>query len=70
MTGQLLPDIPRWAGVVAALLAPGGFLYLVEAHPFAQILDDAAGTTDGQYRFPAGRPRVPLMFSLRATRTA
>jgi hypothetical protein len=24
----------------------------------------------GQYRFPAGRPRVPLMFSLHATRPA
>ena len=24
----------------------------------------------GQYRFPAGRPRVPMMFSLRATRPA
>jgi SAM-dependent methyltransferase len=136
-----LPDIPRWAGVVAALLEPAGFLYLVEGHPFAQILDDAEGTnivrdyfddqpwvedypytyTDGpalkhtrsvefqhrlgqivtalanaglridflnehdfevfqrfeslerhsgQYRFPAGRPRVPMMFSLRATRPA
>ena len=142
-TGALvwLPDIPRWAGVVAALLAPGGFVYLVEGHPVAQILDDARGTaivgdyfddqpqmedypwtyTDGpaldhtrsvqfqhglgqvvtalaeaglridflhehdfdvfqrfeslerhgsQYRFPAGRPRVPMMFSLRATRPA
>jgi SAM-dependent methyltransferase len=142
-TGALvwLPDIPRWAAVVAALLEPGGFLYLVEGHPFAQVLDDDQGTTvirdyfddqpqvedypytytdgpaleqtrsvqfqhplgqvltalagaglridflnehdsdafqrfqslerhDGQYRFPAGRPRVPMMFSLRATRPA
>jgi 2-polyprenyl-3-methyl-5-hydroxy-6-metoxy-1,4-benzoquinol methylase len=142
-TGALvwLPDVPRWAGVVAALLAPGGFLYLVEGHPFAQILDDTQGTaivrdyfddqpqeedypctyTDGpaldhtrsvqfqhplgqivtalagaglridflhehdfdafqrfeslerhggQYRFPAGHPRAPMMFSLRATRPA
>jgi SAM-dependent methyltransferase len=136
-----LPDISRWAGVVAALLEPGGFLYLVEGHPFAQILDDAEGTTvvrdyfddqaqiedypytytdgpalkhtrsvqfqhqfgqvvtalveaglridfvnehdfdvfqrfeslerdGGQYRFPAGHPRVPMMFSLRADRPA
>jgi SAM-dependent methyltransferase len=44
-TGALvwLPDIPRWARVVAGLLSPGGFLYLVEGHPFVQILDDAAG---------------------------
>ena len=140
-TGALvwLPDIPRWARTVAALLQPGGFLYLVEGHPFAETLDEAEGAavvrdyfdgrpqvedypytyTDGpplehtrsvqfqhqlgqvvtalanaglrvdflnehdfdvfqrfeslerrggEYRFPAGRPRVPMMFSLRATR--
>ena len=149
-TGALvwLPDIPRWARVVAGLLAPGGFLYLVEGHPFVQILDDAAGAPgasgasglraardyfdaapqvedypytytdgpslehprqvefqhslgeivtslaeaglrieflheydfdafgrfeelqrreDGTYRFPPGRPRVPMQFSLRAS---
>jgi SAM-dependent methyltransferase len=135
-----LPDMPRWAQVVAGLLRPGGFLYLVESHPLAQVLD-ATGTTivrdyfddqpqvwdypftytdgpelrhtrsvqfqhhlgqvvtalataglridflhehdfeafkrfeslenhDGQYRFPAGHLRVPMMFSLRATRQA
>jgi SAM-dependent methyltransferase len=142
-TGALvwLPDMTRWAQVVAALLEPGGFLYLVEGHPFAQILDDAQGTnvvldyfdeqpwvedypytyTDGpalkhtrsvqfqhglgqvvtalaaaglriefvnehhfdcfqrfqslerhggQYRFPAGHPRIPMTFSLRASRPA
>jgi SAM-dependent methyltransferase len=140
-TGALvwLPDMTRWARVVAALLAPGGFLYLVEGHPFGQILDDAQGAavvsdyfddqpqvedypytyTDGpalrrvrsvqfrhplgqvvtalaaaglridflnehdfdafqryqslerhggEFRFPAGRPRVLMMYSLRATR--
>ncbi|MFC6885611.1 MULTISPECIES: class I SAM-dependent methyltransferase [Actinomadura] len=38
-----LPDVARWASVVAALLEPGGFLYLSEFHPFADILDDAEG---------------------------
>lgn len=140
-TGALvwLPDIRRWARVVADLLEPGGFLYLAEGHPFAQTLDDASGSVvtwdyfdsspvvedcpfsytdgpalehtrsvqfqhglgetitalveaglrieflhefgfdvfqrfealqrqdDGTYRFPAGRPRVPMMFSLRAS---
>ncbi|TCP41630.1 methyltransferase family protein [Tamaricihabitans halophyticus] len=36
-----LPDIDRWAATVAALLRPGGFLYLAEFHPFADILDVA-----------------------------
>lgn len=38
-----LPDIPRWARTVADLLRPGGFVYLVDSHPFAAILDDTAG---------------------------
>ena len=29
-----LPDIDRWAAVAAALVRPGGVLYVVEIHPF------------------------------------
>ena len=35
-----LPDIRRWAGVVAALLAPGGRLFLREGHPVLWSLDE------------------------------
>ena len=141
-TGALvwLPDIAGWARVVAELLAPGGFLYLVEGHQFAGILDEASDGLvvardyfddapavddcpytytdgpalahprqvefqhrlgeivtslaenglrieflheydfdafarfdflqrhdDGLFRFPPGQPRVPMMFSLRAS---
>ncbi|MBF8187416.1 class I SAM-dependent methyltransferase [Nonomuraea sp. K274] len=133
-----LPDLARWAETVAALLKPGGFLYLAEFHPFADIMDDATGTTvaydyfnhgphvweephtytggeildhqtsvqfqhgigdvvtavsgaglrveflhehdhtlfqryptlvadEGEYRFPEGSPKIPLMYSLRAS---
>jgi SAM-dependent methyltransferase len=34
-----LHDIRRWAAVVAESLAPGGFLYLADGHPFAMMLD-------------------------------
>jgi SAM-dependent methyltransferase len=43
-----LPDIAAWARIVAAFLAPGGFLALAEAHPAAYIFDDAAKTADGR----------------------
>jgi SAM-dependent methyltransferase len=33
-----LPDLPRWASVVADLLRPGGLLYIVEFHPMLQSL--------------------------------
>ncbi|NJP93596.1 class I SAM-dependent methyltransferase [Nonomuraea sp. FMUSA5-5] len=39
-----LPDLTRWAETVAALLRPGGFLYLAEFHPFTNVLDDDTGT--------------------------
>lgn len=35
-----LPDARAWAGVVAALLRPGGSLRLIEFHPFSEILGD------------------------------
>jgi hypothetical protein len=50
-------EVACGAGTVAALLEPGGFLYLVEAHPVAQILDDAQGTTVVRDYFD-GRPQV------------
>jgi SAM-dependent methyltransferase len=37
-----LPDIRRWAEIVAWFLRPGGALYLAEGHPAALVLDDAA----------------------------
>ncbi|MEV0675639.1 class I SAM-dependent methyltransferase [Actinosynnema sp. NPDC050436] len=135
-----LPDVARWARVVASLLADGGFLYLAEFHPLsyvpgedgrslahdyfqpdAETWDDPHTYTDGpaltrtrsvqwqhtlgaivtalaraglrleflhereqtlfqanealvrvgpdDYRFPAGHPRLPMTFSLRATKS-
>ncbi|TDD07537.1 class I SAM-dependent methyltransferase [Nonomuraea diastatica] len=39
-----LPELTHWAEVAAALLKPGGFLYLSEFHPFPQVLDEETGT--------------------------
>jgi len=35
-----LPDLERWASVVAELLRPEGRLYLVEFHPFTDVFAD------------------------------
>ena len=32
-----LPDLVRWAGIIAHYLKPGGFFYIVEIHPVIQI---------------------------------
>lgn len=36
-----LPDIRRWAGTVARLLRPGGFLFIREGHPVLWTIDDS-----------------------------
>lgn len=35
-----IPDVARWAGVVSALLKPGGFLFIREGHPMLWTLAD------------------------------
>lgn len=35
-----LPDLERWAQIVARYLAPGGVFYIVEAHPMLMCFDD------------------------------
>ncbi|MCF1593569.1 class I SAM-dependent methyltransferase [Streptomyces muensis] len=42
-----LPDLDRWAGVVARLLRPGGRLYLVEFHPLLNSLGPKPGPGEG-----------------------
>ena len=37
-----LPDIRRWAEIVAHFIKPGGALYLAEGHPAALVFDDLA----------------------------
>jgi SAM-dependent methyltransferase len=42
-----LPDVRRWAEVVAHFLKSGGRLYLADSHPSAFVLDDDAKSGDG-----------------------
>jgi SAM-dependent methyltransferase len=36
-----LPDLKKWAEIIAHLLKPGGFFYIVEGHPFATVFDNS-----------------------------
>jgi SAM-dependent methyltransferase len=42
-----LPDIPRWAHIIATMLRRGGSLYLADGHPSAYVFDDEAASPDG-----------------------
>jgi SAM-dependent methyltransferase len=35
-----LPDLDRWAKVIAHFLRPGGTFYIVEAHPMTNMIDE------------------------------
>ncbi|MFI5013576.1 MAG: class I SAM-dependent methyltransferase [Hyphomicrobiales bacterium] len=53
-----LPDVRVWARVIASVLAPGGELYLADAHPGFLVLEQHAGKLAPMYDFqtPADRP--------------
>ncbi len=57
-TVSWLPDIARWAQTIAAVLAPGGFLYFADDHPAAQMLDEIDGRLVVSYPWqtPADSP--------------
>ena len=46
-----LPDIRRWAEVVARFVKPGGFFYIAEGHPMAQAFDNDPEVTDLHLRW-------------------
>ncbi|TCZ63873.1 class I SAM-dependent methyltransferase [Roseicella aquatilis] len=45
-----LPDLDRWARVVAYFLRPGGALYFADLHPVAAVFDGIAQPSDPQRR--------------------
>jgi SAM-dependent methyltransferase len=44
---QWIPDIESWARTVAALVAPGGFFYIADYHPFPDSFDIVDGEVRG-----------------------
>ena len=56
-----LPDVPRWAEVVAHFVRPGGF-HIAEAHPFAWAFDDEDTATELRLRYHYWPSQEPLVF--------
>jgi SAM-dependent methyltransferase len=57
-----LPDIARWARVVAGLLRPGGRLFIREGHPMLWALDDARPDGLLAVEYPYFEREEPLVF--------
>ena len=47
-----LPDLERWAQVIARFLTPGGVFYVVEAHPVMYAFDDRPTAPDLRLLYP------------------
>jgi len=41
-----LPDLRAWAQIIARFLRPGGFFYVIDAHPFARVFYAEPDATD------------------------
>lgn len=62
-----LPDLPRWAAIVARHLAPGGFLYVLDGHSTAMVLEqtDKDGPIFANYPYFHGEE--PVIFHVDKT---
>jgi SAM-dependent methyltransferase len=47
-----LPDLGRWARVIAKHLRPGGFFYIHEVHPVLLAFDDSDSATELRLGYP------------------
>ncbi|MGH2464533.1 MAG: class I SAM-dependent methyltransferase [Candidatus Limnocylindrales bacterium] len=63
-----LPDIAGWARVAAHFVKPGGFLYVTEIHPVAQVFE-SEGVQPGELRlaYPYWSHVEPLTFEVRGS---
>lgn len=62
-----LPDIARWASVVAALVRPGGRVHLRESHPMAMALDDERDDDLLCVKYPYFETETPMTFDQNET---
>jgi len=60
-----LPDLRRWAQLVARFLKPGGTFYIVEGHPFAMTLEEQHGQRLVTYPYFQGSE--PLRFETKGS---
>ena len=53
-----LPDVKKWAEIIASVLTPGGELYFADAHPAFNVLEEDAGRLVATFDFkhPSDRP--------------
>jgi len=63
-----LPDVVKWGQVAAHFVRPGGFLYLTEIHPVANVFENE-GVEPGELRleYPYWSHAEPLRFEVKGS---
>lgn len=55
-----LPDLERWAQIIAHFLKPGGIFYIVEVHPIALLFDEHRKDAELRLLYPYFQGTEPL----------
>lgn len=65
---EWLPDMANWGRVAAHFVRPGGFLYITEIHPVAQVFENE-GVEPGELRlaYPYWSHPEPLRFEVKGS---
>ncbi len=63
-----LPDVRKWAKIIASVLAPGGEVYFADAHPTFSVLEEYDGRLVPTFDFQTP-PDRPLQFTDATTYT-
>ena len=57
-----LPDLSVWADAICRCLRPSGIFYIMEFHPFADILDEESEEPTPRVKYPYFNRKRPLSF--------
>ena len=62
-----LPDLRKWATVIAHFLKPGGVFYMAEFHPFAMVFDNSETAAELRVQYPYFHTAEPLVFDVQGS---
>jgi SAM-dependent methyltransferase len=62
-----LPDLKKWAKIIAQYLKPGGIVYIVEGHPFAEVFQNEGEVRELEVAYPYFEQQTPLEFEVQGS---
>jgi SAM-dependent methyltransferase len=62
-----LPDLVRWAEIIARFLKKGGFFYIFEGHPCSMVFDDEHSQKEFRVSYPYFPSEKPMKLHVNGT---